>query len=230
MEFGGISRWVHNELLSVNLNSVPYMMTMGGQQFKTAYANIEKAMGCATSVNACNAATAATTIVAPQPFFEAALAGTGFNCTPSCTQGLINNPTLFGYLQSQSVFSLWTTLDTGGTAAGFNFPVSTMTSAGQIGSNVAMATSLGHGNYNAVFATVKFNDWNGITLQNNLTFSRDLGTGGVVQATSGQAAVDPWNFDVQYGTNPSDRKFVNTMFVVYGCRSTMASKACWGAF
>src|ERR1019366_3276177 len=149
VEFGGISRWVHNELLSVNLNSVPYMMTMGGQQFKTAYANIEKAMGCATSVTACNAATPGTTSVAPQPFFEAALAGTGFPCTPSCTQGLINNPTLFGNLQSQAVFSLWTALDTGGTAPGFNFPVSTMTGAGQITSNVAMTTSLGHGNYNA---------------------------------------------------------------------------------
>jgi hypothetical protein len=215
VEFGGISRWVHNELLSVNLNSVPYMMTMGGQQFKTAYANIEKAMGCATSVTACNAATPGTTSVAPQPFFEAALAGTGFPCTPSCTQGLINNPTLFGNLQSQAVFSLWTALDTGGTAPGFNFPVSTMTGAGQITSNVAMTTSLGHGNYNALFATVKFNDWNGITLQNNLTWSKDLGLGGVVQATSSQAAVDPFNFDTQYGPNPSDRRFVNTMFVVY---------------
>ncbi len=215
LEVGGISRWIHNELLSVNLNSVPYMMTLGGQQFKTAYANIEKAMGCATSVTACNAATAATTSVAPQPFFETALAGTGFPCTPSCTQGLINNPTLFGNLQSQSVFSLWTALDTGGTAPGFNFPASTMTGAGQIGSNVAMTTSLGHGNYNALFATVKFNDWNGITLQNNLTWSKDLGTGGVIQATSEQAAVDPFNFDTQYGANPSDRKFVNTMFVVY---------------
>jgi hypothetical protein len=214
VEFGGISRWVHNELLSVNLNSVPYMMTMGGQQFKTAYANIEKAMGCATSVTACNAAAAGMT-VAPQPFFEAALAGTGFPCTPSCTQGLVNNPTLFGNLQSQAVFSLWTALDTGGTAPGFNFPASTMTGAGQITSNVAMTTSLGHGNYNALFATVKFNDWNGITLQNNLTWSKDLGTGGVVQATSEQAAVDPFNFDTQYGANPSDRKYVNTMFLVY---------------
>jgi len=223
VEFGGLSRWVHNELLSVNLNSVPYMMTMGGQQFKTAYANIEKAMGCATSVTACNAATPGTTSVAPQPFFETALAGTGFcNGFTSCTQALLTktdpltgNLVYFPMLQNQAVFSLWTALDTGGTAPGFNFPASTMTGTGQIGSNVAMTTSLGHGNYNALFATVKFNDWNGITLQNNLTWSKDLGTGGVVQATSEQAVVDPFNFDTQYGPNPSDRRFVNTMFVVY---------------
>ena len=215
LEVGGISRWIHNELLSVNLNSVPYMMTLGGQQFKTAYANIEKAMGCATSVTACNAATAAGTSVAPQPFFEAALAGTGYCTTGNCTATLINDPKAFGYLQSQSVWSLWSYLDTGGTAPGFNFPASTMTGTGQIGSNVAMTTSLGRGNYNALFATVKFNDWNGITLQNNLTWSKALGTGGVAQAVSEQAAVDPFNFDTQYGAQPSDRRFVNTMFVVY---------------
>jgi hypothetical protein len=120
----------------------------------------------------------------------------------------------FGNFQSQGVWSLWTDLDTGG-VNGFNFPVSTMTGAGQIASNIAMTTSLGHGNYNAAFATVKFNDWNGITLQNNLTWSKDLGTGGVVQATSQQASVDSFNPDVQYGTQPSDRKFVNTTFLVY---------------
>ena len=45
--------------LSENLNTVPYMMTLGGQQFQTAYANIEKAMGCTTSITACNSATVA---------------------------------------------------------------------------------------------------------------------------------------------------------------------------
>src|ERR1022692_5077233 len=225
MEVGGISRWIHNTLLSVNLNSVPYMMTLGGQQFKTAYANIEKAMGCATSVNACNAATAPTTNVAPQPFFETALAGNGF-CTPgNCTAALINTPAAFSLLQSQNVFALWSALDTGGTAPstqpGFNFPASMMNSStsfapgGQIGSNVAMTTSLGHGNYNALFATMKFDDWKGITLQSNLTWSKALGTGDVVQATSEEAVVDPFNFDTQYGVQPSDRRFVNTTFLVY---------------
>jgi hypothetical protein len=215
VEVGGISRWVHNELLSENLNTVPYMMTLGGQQFQTAYANIEKAMGCTTSIGACNAATSASTLakLAPQPFFETALAGTGYNCTPSCTANVVANE--FGNFQSQSVWNLWTDLDTGGAAPGFNFPVSTMSGAGQIASNIAMTTSLGHGNYNAAFFTLKLNDWNGVTLQNNLTFSRNLGTGGVVQATSSQASVDSFDADVQYGTQPSDRKFVNTTFLVY---------------
>jgi carboxypeptidase family protein len=221
IEVGAISRWIHNELLSVNLNSVPYMMTKGGQQFKTAYANIEKAMGCTVSEAACLAATPASTLagLAPQPFFEAALSGTGFCTAGNCTAALINNPTMFGFFQTQSVFSMWTALDTAGaggaTSPSFNFPISTMTGAGQISSNVAMTTSLGHGNYNAAFATLRFTDWHGVTLQNSFTWSRALGTGGVIQATSGQGSVDPWNADTQYGTEPSDRKFVNTLFIVY---------------
>jgi hypothetical protein len=120
---------------------------------------------------------------------------------------------------------MWSSLDNGGAAPGFNFPISMMNSVGQlstgqlstgqISSNVAMTTSLGHGNYNAAFVTFKFNDWRGITLQNNLTWSKALGTGATVQATSSQAVVDPFNFDVQYGPQPPDRKFVNTMFLVY---------------
>jgi hypothetical protein len=214
LEVGGISRWIHNTLLSINLNSVPYMMTLGGQQFQAAYANLEKAMGCTTSITACQAATAGMT-VAPQPFFEAALAGTGFNCTPSCTQGLVNNATLFGYLQSQKVYSLWTALDAGGKAPGFNFPASTLFGSGQISDNVLASTSLGHGNYNAAFATLKFENWRGITMQNNLTFSRALGTGDVIQATSEQGVVDPFELNTQYGTQPSDRKLVETLFLIY---------------
>ena len=216
IEVGAISRWIHNELLSVNLNSVPYMMTLGGQQFQTAYANLEKAMGCTVSIAQCSAASPAAAFAkaGPQPFFETALAGSPF-CQPSCTQGLLNDPSLFGYLQSQNVFQLWSALDTGNNGTGFNFPYSMMNSTGQIVSNVAMTMSNGFGNYNAAFFTLKMNDWHGITMQNNFTWSHNLGTGGVVQATSGQVSVDSWNPRTQYGTQPSDRRYVDTLFMVW---------------
>ncbi len=90
VELGGISRWIHNDVLSVNLNSVPYMMTLGGQKFESAYANVEKAMGCTTSIVLCQNATPGGTLanLAPQPFFETALAGTGFPCTPELHDGV----------------------------------------------------------------------------------------------------------------------------------------------
>ena len=103
--------------MSANLNSVPYMMTLGGQQFKDAYANIEKAMGCATSIGACNAATTASTLanLSAQPFFETALAGTGYcNSFANFTAAVVSKE--FSQLQNQAVFSLWSDLDTGGSA------------------------------------------------------------------------------------------------------------------
>ena len=215
VEVGGISRWIHNELQNMNINSVPYMMTKGGQQFQAAYAAVEKAMGCATSQTACSSATPGATLaaLAPQPFFEAALAGTGY-CTPgTCTATVVANE--FANFQSQSVWTLWSDLDKGGSAPGFNFPFSMMNTAGQMSSNVTMSTSLGHGNYNAGFITFKMNDWHGVTVQNNFTYSKALGTGAVIQATSQETAVDPYNLNTQYGPQAFDRKFVDALFLVY---------------
>jgi hypothetical protein len=221
VEVGGISRWIHNELQNININAVPYMMTLGGQQFQAAYANVEKAMGCATSAAACSQATVASTLAGlqSQPFFEAALAGTGY-CTPgNCTATVVANE--FANLKTQSVWSLWSDLDRGGVTCGpnvpcgFNFPFSMMNTAGQMTSNVTTSTSLGHGNYNAGFITVKMNDWHGVTLQNNFTYSKALGTGAVVQATSEETAVDPYDLNRQYGPQAFDRKFVDTLFLVF---------------
>jgi len=90
-----------------------------------------------------------------------------------------------------------------------------MNTAGQMTSNVTMSTSLGHGNYNAGFVTFKMNDWHGVTMQNNFTYSRALGTGAVIQATSQETAVDPFDLNRQYGPQAFDRTFVDTLFLVY---------------
>jgi hypothetical protein len=241
VEVGYIGRLIHNELQNINLDAVPYMMTKGGQQFQTAYANVEKALGCATSAMACGANVPSkflpntnvpnpaytayfnSTFAQSQPFFDAALAPTGY-CSGSfagvafanCTAAVAFNEA--GNFLSQAVWSLWSDLDNGGgTAPGFNFPFSMMNTGpnAQMSSNVTMSTSLGHGNYHAGFITFKMNDWNGVTMQNNFTYSKALGTGAVVQATSQQAAVDSYNLNTQYGPQAFDRKFVDTLFLVY---------------
>jgi hypothetical protein len=239
VEVGYIGRLIHNELQNININSVPYMMKLGGQQFQTAYANIEKALGCATSVAACGANVPAkflpgnvpnpayttyfnTTFAQSQPFFQTALAPTGY-CTGSfagvafanCTAAVATNEA--GNFLSQSVWTLWSDLDNGGAAPGFNFPFSMMNTGpnAQMASNVTTSTSFGHGNYNAGFITFKMNDWRGLTLQNNFTYSKALGTGAVIQATSSETAVDPFNLNSQYGPQAFDRKFVDALFLVY---------------
>jgi hypothetical protein len=90
-----------------------------------------------------------------------------------------------------------------------------MNTDGQMSSNVTMSTSLGHGNYNAGFVTFKMNDWHGVTMQNNFTYSKALGTGGVIQATSEETAVDPYDLNRQYGPQAFNRKFVDALFLVF---------------
>jgi hypothetical protein len=248
LELGYIGRRITHEYQPVNINAVPYMMTMGGQTFAQAYAAVETAMGCATSYDACNAATKAGTSVAAQPFFETALAGTGF-CTgfANCTAAVVNKQ--FTNFQGQNVWSLWSALDKGGpgggpicatatctnangtvvgqgqqtTVPGFNFIRSMLNSPlntsafggnGQLSSGVGVNASVGHGNYNGAFVSLKMNNWHGITLQQNFTYSKALGTGAFVQATSEYTPNDPFNINNMYGVQNFDRKFVYNVYAL----------------
>lgn len=229
VELGYIGRLIHHEYQPININAVPYMMTLGGQRFDQAYAAVEKAMGCLQSAGGCGAAGVPN--VAPQPFFEAALQGTGYcNKFSSCTAAVVSNE--FSNFQTQSVWSLWSDLDQGGigggaggsTVPGFNFPRSMLNSRivnstfganGQLSSGVGVNASVGHGNYNAGFVSVRMNDWKGLTLQQNFTYSKALGTGAFVQATSEYTPNDPFNLDLMYGDQNFDRKFVYSLFMVY---------------
>jgi hypothetical protein len=226
MEVGYIGRIIKNEYLPMNLNAVPYMMTKGGQTFAKAYANTvigycgngdPKNLGGGNCIG--NAAA-----VAPQPFFETALAGTGYcNGFANCTQAVIANEgigsTGTGNLAIANVWSLFSDLDNGG----FNFPRVMMNTPlagafggqGQLTSGVGMNASVGHGNYNALFVSVKSSDWNGVSMQSNFTWSRALGTGAEVQATSEATAPDPFNLNTGYGLQPFDRTLVYNLFAVY---------------
>ncbi|MGC1087952.1 MAG: carboxypeptidase-like regulatory domain-containing protein, partial [Candidatus Acidiferrum sp.] len=254
VEFGYIGRLIRNEYQPLNINAVPYMMTLGGQTFAKAYAAVETSIGCATSVLACGANIPAAKICSAncgsnnptlspnpaytayfnalpaQPFFETALAGTGYcngsyagvafsSCTAAAALGEAANFT------TQNVWTLWSDLDNGD----FNFPRSMMNTpincpggvgagigcGGQTSSGVAINTSLGWGNYNAGFVTLKMADWHGLTLQSNFTYSKALGTVSVVQASSEFTTVNPYDIGAGYGVQPFDRKFVYNLFTVY---------------
>jgi Carboxypeptidase regulatory-like domain len=239
LELGYIGRRIEHEYQPININSVPYMMTLGGQQFQKAYANVEVALGCATSFAACgaNIPTGKAAQIAyansftPQPFFEAALSGTGYcNGFSSCTAAVVYNEAVgTGNLLNQSVWSLWSDLDQGDAqcsatqACGFNFqrsmlnspiPGSALGGSGQVTSGVAINTSTGHGNYNGAFVSLKTNNWHHITLTQNFTFSKALGTGAVVQASSEYTTNDPYNLNNMYGVQYFNRKFVYNVYAL----------------
>jgi len=237
VELGYIGRRITHEYQPINLNAVPYMMTLGGQQFQKAYAAVEIALGCKTYAT-CGAAIpsgpSATTVqkiayanaFTPQPFFEAALAGTGYcNGFSSCTAAVVYHEGITGNqnLLSQSVWNLWSDLDNGG----FNFarsmqntPINCPPNSGNIGcggqatSGIADNMSIGYGNYNAGFVSLKVTNWHNITLQQNFTFSKALGTGAVVQASSEYTANDPFNLQNMYGVQNFDRKFVYNIYAL----------------
>jgi len=86
---------------------------------------------------------------------------------------------------------------------------------GQLSSGVGMNTSIGYGNYNAAFVSLKMSQWHGLTMQSNLTYGKALGTGSEVQATSQFTLPDPYNVHSAYGLQPWDRKFLYNVWFVY---------------
>src|SRR5205085_709302 len=220
-EAGYIGRYIKHEYQPLNVNAVPYMMTLGGQRFDKAYANmlLQYCGGFAgLAGGGCNAPKGAFALT-PQPFFEAALKPTGYcagfaNCTTAVAANEGVNGT--GNLNTESVWSLWSDLDGGGigggpggsTVPGFIFPRSMLNTPintspfganGQLSSGVGVNASVGYGNYNGAFFSAKMNNWRGITTQSNFTWSKSLSTSAVVQATSADTAADPYNLRRGYG-------------------------------
>ena len=232
LELGYIYRRITHEYLPMNLNAVPYMMTYGGQQFAQAYKNVVLQLcgGLAgLGGGGCNGdghGNPNPAAVTPQPFFEHAMNKAYCAGFSSCTAAVVSNES--GNLTTAQVWSLWSDLDGGaGCPAGgscatsdFVFPNSMMnTLAGPLGvqnsSGVAVNASVGYGNYNAGFASLKMADWRGLTMQSNFTWSKALGTGAVVQASSEYTPDDPFNLPLMYGRQGFDRKYIYNAFLVY---------------
>lgn len=232
LEIGYIGRRINHEYQPVELNPVPYMMTLGGQTFANAYKNVvlQYCNGVAgLAGGGCGGASGPNPgAVTPQPFFETALAGTGYcNTFANCTQAVVANEGVNGTanLSNAQVWSIWSDLDQGG----FNFPRSlqstpipstcttsvTFGCGGSYTDGAYLNASIAHSNYNAGFVSVKMAEWRGLTAQSNFTWSKSLGDGAQAQSSSVLTALDPFNIDEMYGRQAWDRKFIYNMFLVY---------------
>jgi hypothetical protein len=228
VEFGYIGRKLTHEYQPININAVPYMMTKNGQSFAKAYGQmVWQYCGGNQGLASGNCGGSSGNVanpnsLTPQPFFEASLNPAYCAGYASCTAAVAakegNSGT--GNIQQDNVWSLWSDLDNGG----FNFPRTMMNTpipgspfgaAGQLSSGVGMNASVGYGNYNAGFVSLKMSDWHGITLQSNFTYGKALGTGSEVQATSQFTLPDPYNLRSAYGLQPWDRKFLYNLWFVY---------------
>jgi hypothetical protein len=231
IEFGYIGRHYTHDLQAININAVPYMMTLGGQTFAKAYGQmVWQYCGGAAGLAGGNCGGTVGNVVAPnslkpQPFFEAALGGANSPyCAAyaSCTAAVAANEgvTGTGNIPGNNVWSLWSNLDNGAfifQRSMMNTPIpgSAFGAQGQLTSGIGVDASLGYGNYNAGFISLKMSDWKGLTLQSNLTYGKALGTGSIVQATSEWTVPDAYNLHSAYGLQSWDRKFVYNLFFVY---------------
>ena len=204
-----MGRKIANEFQVINTDAVPYMYTLNGQSFATAYANVYQQV---------NAGQAITT----QPFFEAALGGpSSAYCAKfaSCTAAVASNEA--ANIKTTQVYALWLNLNKApGWTQGRTLAAVPAINGGNVAtqlSSIGFINSLGHGNYNAAFMTFTARDWRGLTAQSNFTWGRALGTGSVNQASSSITVPDPYNFDTfgSYGVQPFDFKLVYSLLMLY---------------
>jgi hypothetical protein len=210
VEVGFMSKYSKNIFEEINLDAVPYMMTLGGQTFADAYKNVYVAYCGLGSVCAKNAISTIPT----QAFFEAALGGsTSAYCTgsASCTAVLAAQSGVQGFIQNTAVSQLWAYLNTTGTARSNgtlgSWVLGRTMLSGQA-TAVNTTTSLGYSNYNAMFATLKLSDWHGINAISNFTWGKALGTAQIAQYNSSNQWLDIWNPKASYGPQVFDIKFL----------------------
>jgi hypothetical protein len=207
VEAGYIGRKISNEYQLINIDAVPYMTTLGGQSFASAYANLYQQVAAGQTVTA-------------QPFFESALGGASSaycKAFASCTAAVGSNQA--SNIKSTLVYSLWANLNSQSSwTLGRTLLSSPAVAGGNVGPQLTaleLSTSNGYGNYNAAFFSITAKDWHGLTARSNFTWGRALGTGVVNQSGSSMTVIDPWNIDAAYGPQPFDIKFVYNLSMLY---------------
>ncbi len=203
IEVGYIGRIIHNEFQEFNLDAVPYMTTLGGQTFANAYAALYTALN----------AGAAPASIAKQPFFETALGGASSaycNAFPSCTAAVATNQKTA--ILNTAVSDFWAALNR---ANGWILGRTMLSSDPAQATTLNTNASLGYGNYNALFVTLRMRDWHGVNGISNFTWGRALGTAALGQYNSSNTALDPFNLKANYGPQNFDIKFLYNFALYY---------------
>jgi hypothetical protein len=194
--------------MEMNLDSVPYMTTLNGQSFAQAYSQMYQQM-VFSGVSPAN--------VTPQPFIESALGGASSaycKAFTSCTAALASNNTTV--IKETAVSDLWTAMNkvASWTLGRTNISQGLNGGAG-IATSTNINTSLGSGNYNAAFASLRMMDWHGVTAISNFTFGRSLGTSQLAQYNSAATPLDIFNLHDSYGSQGFDIKLVYNFSAYY---------------
>lgn len=216
LEVAWVGKWSKHLYQGLDLNNVPWMMTVGGQSFAKAYAalwNIDQGKASFST----------------QPFFEAALKGSSY-CAgfSSCTAAVLANEGANGTanITTENVYGLFQDLDAGTpcvanpksitpngcawTAFGAALPADLQ------GYNSMLAnTTAGFSNYQAGIVRVQKRTGHGLTLNANLTWSHTLSTVGINQEYTQANPSVPFDLRYDYGPAPFDTRWVYNMLGAY---------------
>ncbi len=232
LEVGYIGRIIKNEVQALNIDSAPYMLSVGGQSFSSAYLALEQAFGCTVNISTCLANSYNTgkpgvyPAITAQPFFETALGGpTSAYCSKggyaNCTTAVMHNEV--SNIASQKVWQIFKDLDAVGIAGAPRnltdtpIPGSANGGNGQITGGAELLGSYGYGNYNALFSTFKLMDYHGLTLSSTFTYSKALGLYDSAQSSSGLIPNDSYDLRKSYGVQTYNQKFIGS---IYGAFNT----------
>ena len=200
-EAGYIGRTIRNEFLPINLDQVPYMMTLNGQRFDQAWAALYQAVNSGATPQAL-------------PWFEAALGGVNSaycKAYASCTLAVAAKQS--SYIKGTRVYDFWSALSKDASWTLGRTQPSSM--PGQQITSLIQYTSLGFGNYSAGFASFTVRDWRGLSARSNFTYSRSLGTGFLNQSNTQRTTLDAWDLHASYGVQPFDIMFIYNLMMTY---------------
>jgi len=209
LELGYIGKIIKNEYMLVNLDAVPYMTTLGGQSFAQAYSQMYQQL-VFSGQNPLN--------VTAQPFIEAALGGSsaayclGYS---SCTAALASKNTTL--IKETAVSDLWTAMGKVPSWVLGRTMLSQALPGGTVGqsTSVGMNTSLGWGNYNGLFVSLRTTNFHGLTAVSNFTWGRSLGTSQLAQYNSASTPLSIYDLGSSYGSQNFDIKFVYNLSMYY---------------
>ena len=223
LEMGYVGRVIRNEYQAIDLDSVPWMMTMGGQSFASAFDNLYSEVTGGQPIQ-------------PQAFFESAFAmpvgspgsivqngqtvssfcatGSATSCTAAVAAAQTSN------IQNVALYNMWNGLGmTLGNATPLNskgVPTAFHTLLSQQQANsLFMETSLGWGNYNAAIVSLTGQNYHGMTVRSNFTWSRSMGTGDTTQSTSSFSVPNPFDLHYGYGPQSYDYRFLYNLTLLY---------------
>ncbi len=201
LEVGYVGIWSHHLFQGIDMNVVPWMLTLGGQSFAKAYANVWTEVHNGTAVT-------------PQPFFETALGGpTSAFCTgsPSCTAAMVSNYS--SYLTTEDVTDFFSGMET---SPGYILPPALYTDTGQsLAYGPYANTSKGFANYQAMVVKLTKHTSHGLTMISNFTYGHDLGTLGLAQTYTLDTPDNAYNLRADWTPQPWDRKFVFNTVATY---------------